>query len=109
MCGLEVGQAVLRASRGYARPQERGALLLRAALPRTARQDSLHRCFAGPWETVGFGIMGAYGLNKLDEFEKSSRVKYDKELKRKLERNRVRAHADLRRCMQPRVAPPRDR
>ena len=65
--------------------------------------------FAGPWETVGFGIMGAYGLNKLDEFEKSSRVKYDKELKRKLERNRVRAHADLRRCMQPRVAPPRDR
>ena len=69
MCGLEVGQAVLRASRGYARPQEGGALLWRAALPRTARQRSLHRCFAGPWETVGFGIMGAYGLNKLDEFE----------------------------------------
>ena len=114
MCGLEVGQAMLRASRGYARPQERGALLLRAALPRTARQDSLHRCFAGPWETVGFGIMGAYGLVKLDEFEKSSRVKYDKVLKMKLERNRVRAHADRcsaprRRCMQPRVAPPRDR
>ena len=61
------------------------------ALPRTARQ---HRCFAGPWETVGFGIMGAYGLNKLDEFEKSSRIKLDKVLKMKLERNRVRAHAD---------------
>ena len=89
MCGLEVGQAVLRASRGYA---EGGALLWRAALPRTARQQ---RCFAGPWETVGFGIMGAYGLNKLDEFEKSSRIKYDKALKMKLERNRVRAHADL--------------
>ena len=105
VCGLEVGQAALRASRGYVRPQEGGALSWRVALPRTARQQ---RCLAGPWETVGFGIMGAYGLNKLDEFEKSSRVKYDKELKRKLERNRVRAHADLRRCMQPRVAPPRD-
>ena len=79
------------------------------ALPRTARQ---HRCFAGPWETVGFGIMGAYGLNKLDEFEKSSRIKLDKVLKMKLERNRVRADrcsAPRRRCMQPRVTPPRDR
>ena len=100
MCGLEVGQAVLRASRGYARPQEGGALLWRVALPRTARQQ---RCLAGPWETVGFGIMGAYGLNKLDEFEKSSRIKLDKVLKMKLERNRVRAHADRH------VAPPRDR
>ena len=34
-------------------------------------------------------------MNKLDEFEKSSRIKYDKALKMKLERNRVRAHADL--------------
>jgi hypothetical protein len=113
VCGLEVGQAVLRASRGYARPQEGGALLWRAALPRTARQRSLHRCFAGPWETVGFGIMGAYGLNKLDEFEKSSRAKFDEAFKMKLDRNRVRARrrcsAPRRRCMQPRVAPPRDR
>ena len=42
-------------------------------------------------------------MNKLDEFEKSSRIKFDKVLKMKLERNRVRAHADRH------VAPPRDR
>ena len=35
--------------------------------------------------------MGAYGLNKLDEFEKSSRVKFDEAFKMKLDRNRVRA------------------
>ena len=40
VCGLEVGQAVLRASRGYARPQEGGALLWRAALP-TAHAKTL--------------------------------------------------------------------
>ena len=66
--------------------------------------NTLYRCFAGPWETFGFGIVGAYGLNKLDEFEKSSRAKYEEVLKMKLDRNRVRADC----CMQPRVAPPHD-
>tara|TARA_B100000768_G_C11051664_1_gene278629 strand:- start:310 stop:567 length:258 start_codon:yes stop_codon:yes gene_type:complete len=75
--------------------------------------NALHCRIAGPWETVGFGIMGAYGLNKLDEFEQWSKAKYLAEFTRKLDRNRVRTPPPLRptrqRGIQPRVAPPRDR
>ena len=60
--------------------------------------NALHCRIAGPWETVGFGIMGAYGLNKLDEFEQWSKAKYLAEFTRKLDRNRVRAR-------RPRSAP----
>ena len=52
---------------------------------------ALRCCIAGPWETVGFGIMGAYGLNKLDDLEQWSKAKYQAEFTRKLDRNRVRA------------------
>merc|ERR1712008_327489 len=41
-----------------------------------------------PWETAGFGIMGAYGLNKLDELEQGSKAKFKAEMTKKLERNR---------------------
>ena len=60
-------------------------------LARTARPTLLTSARAGPWETVGFGIMGAYGLNKLDELEQWSKAKYQAEFARKLDRNRVRA------------------
>ena len=74
---------------------------------------ALRCCIAGPWETVGFGIMGAYGLNKLDDLEQWSKAKYQAEFTRKLDRNRVRTPPPLRptrqRGIQPCVAPPRDR
>ena len=57
-------------------------------LARAARQRSSS---AGPWETAGFGIMGAYGLNKLDELEQWSKAKFKAEMTKKLERNRARA------------------
>ena len=40
LCGLEVGQAVLRASRGYARPQEGGALLWPCPAPHASTAAS---------------------------------------------------------------------
>merc|ERR1711865_229934 len=46
------------------------------------------RLSSRPWETVGFGIMGAYGLNKLDDLEQWSKAKYQAEFTRKLDRNR---------------------
>ena len=83
----------------------------RGALP-ALHPNAPHRCIAGPWETVGFGIMGAYGLHKLNELEQWSKAKYQAEFTRKLDRNRVRARrprsAPRQRCLQPRVAPPRD-
>ena len=75
---------------------------------------ALHCRIAGPWETVGFGIMGAYGLNKLDDLEQWAKAKYQVEFTRKLERNRVRARRPplrtrTQRRIQSRVAPPRGR
>ena len=90
------------------------ARIVVCGLARTARPRSCILASAGPWETVGFGILGAYGLNKLDELEQWAKAKYQVEFTRKLERNRVRARRPplrtrTQRRIQSRVAPPRGR
>lgn len=49
---------------------------------------------AGPWETLLFGMAGAYSLNKLDEFETWSKQKLSEEMAKKLERNKAREHTE---------------